>query len=338
MTDMDSQEQQSQPETPQLDAAMTSPTPAAEPTPAPEPSPTPTPTPKPAPAPAQSGGFLRVLTDLCLVAMTAAVIGGGAWYLKGEMERYHIPSPLELAMQENEKLSLKLQELEEAAFKADEQSRLRERYAQLQKQLQLVKQATQDKEAKINEANQKILALQHEIRSADRDARSLARNQLLPGMMVGIIRTKKGQVYNGAIIRAIDGKLITVRHDSGQARFNMNLLVTESLPPIVRYAFGLVELVDTSDFQSADGASEPQKSTKKKPASPKPASTTRVKPKSDVTTHSFASYDPAIGVPVVDGNTPTPSAGSGTGAGSGYQAPAPVNTSGWAAPDDPLPL
>lgn len=280
------------------------------------------------------GKFLSALTDLCLIAMTAGVIGGGAWYLNAQMKQYHIPSPLELAMAENQKLAEKQQALEEESFKADEQSRLRERYASLQKQLQEVNQATNDKLAKLESSEGNILALQHEIRQADRDARNVARNQLLPGMMIGVIRTKKGQVYNGATIRGIDGKLITIRHDSGQSRFNMNLLVTESLPTIVRYAFGLEELVDTSDFQSSDDASDSNKSSKKPVAKTRTPSTAKATTSTSVKTRSFASYDPAMGVPVVDGTSPEPSTSSSSN--TGYVAPAPTN--GWSAPSDPLPL
>lgn len=323
---MDSQEEAKP--TALAQAEVTSPAPAV----ATDVSTAPVPVPAPAPA-AKSGRLLNALTDLCLVAMTAAVIGGGAWYLNEQMKLYNIPSPLELAMQENEKLAQKQQSLEKESFLADEQSRLRERYAMLQKQLQEVNQATSDKLAKLEASQGNILALQHEIRQADRDARNMARNQLLPGMMVGVIRTKKGQVYNGAIIRGIDGKLITIRHDSGQARFNMNLLVTESLPTIVRYAFGLEELVDTSDFQSSDAPSS--KKTSKPTTTSKPSPAAQTKTVTSVQTHAFASYDPAPGVPVVDGTTPAPSTGNSSPAPA-YQAPAPTN--GWSAPSDPLPL
>ncbi len=263
----------------------------------------------------------NLLLDAALVAMTASLIGGSAWYLNQQLKAYHIPTALELAMEESNKLSEIQMNLEEKAFRADKNTRLKLRFKQLQDKLsQLDKEVAKKKEA-VKTAQGQILAQQHKIRQADRDARSLARNQLIPGMMVGVIRTKNGQVYNGAIIRGIEGKKITVRHDSGQARFSLNLLETESLPAIVRYALGLDDLVDTSDFQYSEEA-KPKAKKKEQPVA---------KSKGRIVTQSFANYDPKPGVPVLDSSRQIPASNSG-------DVPASNNINAWDAPDAPLPL
>lgn len=272
--------------------------------------------------------------DLSLVLITAGLIGGSAYYLHQHLKDYHIPTALELAMEENAKL-IKLQlSLEQEAFRADTETRLKQRFDELQTQLGQIDSAVKDKGSALDSARGKILALQHEIRQEDKNARSFARNQLIPGMMVGVIRTKRGHVYNGAIIRGIENKKITVRHDSGQARFDLNLLELDSLPTIVRYAIGVDNLIDTSDFQSTSSlnpkSTVPAKAAQETPKAEKIEKTVRAKPK--VVSQSYASYDPKPGVPVLDSKQRTSSSSSNNSTGM------PNNTAVWDAPDAPLPL
>ncbi len=274
--------------------------------------------------PSKKARFGSFCLDFALVAMTASLIGGSAWYLNKQLKTYHIPTALELAMEENTKLAQKQQELEEEAFLADRNKRLKLLFKQMQDKLTQLDQEVAKKKGELKSAQGQILACQHQIRQADRDARNLAINQLLPGMMVGVIRTKNGQVYNGAIIRGIDGKKITVRHDSGQARFNLNLLETNSLPPIVRYALGVDKLVDTSDFISSPETKPTEK------AAPKEAAKT-AQNRGRIVTQSYASYDPKPGVPVVDSARQSKTSNTGN-------ATAPSSAGSWDAPDDPLPL
>ena len=67
----------------------------------------------------KSGGFWGCMTDLFLVALLAGALGGGGWYLYREMERYRVPSQMELAMEENLALSRTRDGLRDAAFHAD---------------------------------------------------------------------------------------------------------------------------------------------------------------------------------------------------------------------------
>ncbi len=274
--------------------------------------------------PSKKARFGNFCLDLLLVAITASLIGGSAWYLNKQLKTYHIPTALELAMEENAKLAQIQQQLEEEAFRADRNKRLNLRFKQLQDKLTQLDQEVTKKKSALETAKGQILATQHKIRQADRDARNLSRNQLLPGMMVGVIRTKNGQVYNGAIIRGIDGKKIIVRHDSGQARFNLNLLETDTLPALVRYALGLDELVDTSDFEQSPAPKAQDKS--KKTSEAKTAQS-----KGRIVTQSYANYDPKPGVPVLDSSRQTKASNTG-------DATAPSSAGAWDAPDAPLPL
>ncbi len=282
------------------------------------------PTPAKASKKARFGNFCL---DFLLVAMTASLIGGSAWYLNKQLKAYHIPTALELAMEENSKLAQMQQKMEEEAFRADRNARLNLRFKQMQDKLSQLDQEIAKKKSALESAKGQILAVQHQIRQADRDARNLSRNQLLPGMMVGVIRTKNGQVYNGAIIRGIEGKRITVRHDSGQARFNLNLLETDTLPALVRYALGLDDLVNTSDFETSSETSTKAKSSPEPETKTAKAST----PKGRIVTQSYANYDPKPGVPVVDTSKQTKSSNTA-------EAPTPSYTDTWDAPDAPLPL
>lgn len=277
--------------------------------------------------PSKKARFGNFCLDFLLVAMTASLIGGSAWYLNKQLKAYHIPTALELAMAENAKLAKIQHDMEEEAFRSDKSARLKLRFKNLQDQLTQLDQEIGKKKAALDAAKGKILASQHQIRQADRDARNLARNQLLPGMMVGVLRTKNGQVYNGAIIRGIDGKKIIVRHDSGQARFNISLLETDSLPALVRYALGLDELVDTSDFEQGQEPEEKPKSKRnKKDKSPNTAQN-----RGRIVTQSYANYDPKSGVPVLDSSRQTKTSNTA-------DAPAASNIDAWDAPDAPLPL
>ncbi len=290
------------------------------------------PAPTPAPTPTKKSRAAGLFLDFILIATTASLLAGSAWYLNKQMKSYHIPTALELAMEENAKLSQLQQTLEEGAFKADQQNRLNQHFTQLQQQLDKVDEAVSKKKGQIDTAKRKILALQHQIRQSDREARNIARNQLMPGMMLGVIKTKKGTVYNGAVIRGLEGKRITIRHDSGQARFDVSLLQTENLPILARYGLGLDNLVDMSDFSSTQeltpNDAEKNNEQKKEEQAQKNQSVSK---KPETRTRSFASYDPKPGLPVVDSTRQKTSGGS-----ADMSSPSNVNI--WDAPDDPLPL
>lgn len=265
-------------------------------------------------------GKLDFLLDATLVLSTLAVIVGTAFYLNTQLKRYYIPSPMEIALKENTALGEKLQDLETLAFRADEQNRLNQRHEDLQSQLYKMKETRRAKLAEIEKVEGQVFALQHQLRQADKDARNLARHQLLPGMVLGTVQTRKGQVYTNSVVRTVESNRITLRHDEGQARFELDLLVTDSLPALARYALGIDELVDMSDFQEMDPAA----------AKPAPSATTEkpAAPVSKVTT----SYDPKPNKPILDTSSTPLKSSNATGIPSG---PAPDT---WDAPDAPLPL
>lgn len=150
----------------------------------------------------------------------------------------------------------------------------------------------EEKKQSIETQHQKVLAVQHEIRQEDKTARSVARG-LLPGMAIGDASTTTGRVYNNAVIYRLESGRITLRTPEGQVRFPTNILVKDSLPDIARYAFGLDDMVDMSDFEVTSDQPAP-KPRKGKLISAKTA------PKAD--TGAPADYEPTAGSPVLDTN------------------------------------
>lgn len=64
----------------------------------------------------KSGGFWGCLLDLFLVLLLTGALGGGGWYIYQEMERYRVPSQMELAMEENVELCRERDGLRDAAL------------------------------------------------------------------------------------------------------------------------------------------------------------------------------------------------------------------------------
>jgi len=236
---------------------------------------------------------LRLVTDSVLVLLITAAIGASGYYLKQQYQRFRVPTPMEMVMQENEQLCNKHEALREKAFHADEQLHMRRRLAHQERRLGRDSQQIADLEASIAEQRSRILAIQHEIRSADKEYRSVARS-LLPGMPIGNATTTTGKAYRNAVIYRIDNKNVVLRTPEGQSRFPVRQLVKDNLPPLARYAFGLDNLVDMSDFDTAESLDAPVKQEATPIADPAPTPAPASEKRAET------SYEPEEGAPVVD--------------------------------------
>lgn len=276
----------------------------------------------------KNGGWAAILLDAFLIILLIGVIGCGGYYLKKELDRYRVPSAMEIALEENHQLSLKRESLQADYYHADEQIHMRKTLARLNSQLDGIKHDISLLEGSIEDQKNNILALQHEIRQADTDSRSVARS-LLPGMAIGTATTTTGKsIRNAFIYRLVNNKTIDIRSNEGQVRVPIKDLVKDSLPPMARYAFGLDDLVDMSDFglQAPAALAAPAKlvAPKADPAPTKPAA------------GGMADYEPAAGAPVVDTD-----ANKTSTTGTPEDPVTPANTSfpdSWQAPTGDIPL
>ena len=305
--------------------AACQPAPASAPqpeiTPAPQPEPAVEPTSAPAGNPARAaesstgkkkGG---VLFDTVLVMSLAGLIGLGAWYVHQQMQMYRVPTPLELAQSEHLELCKQHEQLQNAAYKADEQIHMSGRLAYLDKQLADIKGRIVEEKQGIAQEQNRIQELQREIRQEDKTSRAIARGMLI-GLHVGDVSTTSGRVYNSATIHRLEGGRITLRTPIGQVCFPTSQLVKDNLPDMVRYAFGLDEMVDMTDFEAANGQPEPSKRRQGRLITPRKHS-------------AEASYEPQSGAPTLD-----------TGAHRQADAPVilPEDDGSWQPPAEALPI
>lgn len=256
-----------------------------------------------------------VLLDTLLVLTLLGSIGAGAWYVTEELNKYRVPTPMELAQAEHLELCKQHEELQEAAYQADEQLHMRERLSSLELQIADTKRQIAERKRSLEDEHTRMLALQREIRQEDKTSRAVARN-LLIGLPIGNASTTTGKAYPDAVIHRLEGNTITLRTPYGQSRFPLSRLVKDNLPDIARYALGIDDLVDMSDFEAA-----PRRHRKGKLITPRKPSTQVTEP----------SYEPESGAPVVDTQKPagiTVEAGGLT----------PEDDSSWQAPTAPLPI
>lgn len=311
------------------------PAPAPAPTPKAEEKPIPAPAPKaeekqaPAPAPKaeetpvaekKKSSWGSVFFDTLLVFMLMGAIGGGAWYMHGQMEQYRVPTPLELAQAEHLELCKEHEKLQNAAYKADEQLHMRQRITNLDLQLADVNRQIAELKQGIENERGRIHSLQREIRHEDKTSRGVARSMLI-GLPIGNASTTNGRVYPNAIIHRLESGRITLRTPHGQVRFPLAQLVKENMPDMVRYAFNIDDLVDMSDFEAMPGEPSPKKKRQGKLISPRKPSTQVTEP----------NYEPAPGAPVV--NTQSPPATITVEPGL-----TPEDDGSWQAPAAPLPI
>ncbi|MBR5894157.1 MAG: hypothetical protein IKZ13_01280 [Akkermansia sp.] len=256
--------------------------------------------------------------DALLVVLLLAILGGGGYYIKEQMELYRVPTPMELALQDNAKLQQQRDELTTDYYAADEQIAMRQSLAHLDAELGKLRAECHMIESSISNQKNNILAMQHEIRTADKESRSIALS-LLPGLPIGDATTTRGKSLRDAYIWRLEGKLITLRSPEGQIRLPLRELVKKDLPQIARYAFGEEDLIDMSDFDSNGEA--PETTTEQKTEEPQ-------KPRTTV--HIEQDYEAGNGSPVIDTT-------------GGNTISAPTGTQGdlnnmWDAPDGALPF
>lgn len=251
-----------------------------------------TPAPKPEAEKAiteEKRGKWAVFFDVLLVALLLVILGFGGYYIKIKMDEYRVPSPMDIALQENARLQRERDAMVDAYYKADEHILMLKSLEHLDNELSKVQDECAGIEQSIAENKDKILALQHEIRTTDSEYRSVALS-LLPGMAIGDAVTNRGKALKDAYIYRLEGNLITLRSHEGQIRIPTRQLIKKDMPRLARYAFGEEDLVDMSDFD-ANGEAPQKKSSPKKQEAPK-EKTPRVTVRTD--------YEPASGAPVVD--------------------------------------
>ena len=328
--------------------ASQQPAPAAKPAPAPTPEPKPAQQPAPAPKPAtvsstpeakeekqqqapaeprtpdskkKSGGWGAVFLDTLLVMMLMGAIGGGAWYVHQQMKAYHVPSPLEIAQNEYLELCKQHEQLRDAAYKADEQLHMVGRINYLERQLAEIKSRIADEQRGIANEKGRIQSLQREIRQEDKTSRSIARSMLV-GLPIGNVSTTNGKAYANATVHRLEGGRITLRTPNGQVCFPTSQLVKDNLPDIVRYAFGVDDMVDMTDFETADGTPAPRKRRHGKIISPRRAAQQAAE----------QNYEPEAGTPTVD----TGAARNRSNAEA--ESIIPEDDGSWQAPVEALPI
>lgn len=265
-----------------------------------------------------------LVLDCLLVLLLAGALGGGAWYLNRELAQYRVPSPMEMAAQENIELCKEREELQEKAYHADEQLHLRKRLSNLAMRSSELQRRIEEKKQIIETQHRKVLAVQHDIRQEDKSLRSVAKG-LLPGMSIGTATTTSGRTYHNAVIRRLEGGRITLRMPEGQTTFPVNQLVKDTLPDLARYAFGQADMVDMSDFEVTPDQPKP-KARKGKLITTKAAEQTADTAPKD--------YEPAAGAPVVD----TDANKTSTWTGEGDDSPEDTAAGSWQPPSGDLPF
>lgn len=237
----------------------------------------------------EKSGKWTVFFDVLLVAILLAVLGFGGYYIKIKMDEYRVPSPMDIALQENARLQRERDAMVDAYYKADEHILMEKSLEHLDRELAKVQEECAGIEQSIAENKDKILALQHEIRTTDNEYRSVALS-LLPGMAIGDAVTNRGKALKDAYIYRLEGNLITLRSHEGQIRIPTRQLIKKDMPRLARYAFGEEDLVEMNDFD-ANGDAPQKKSAPKKQEAPKEEAP-RVTVRTD--------YEPTSGAPVVD--------------------------------------
>lgn len=232
--------------------------------------------------------WLGLLLDTSLVCLVVGVLAGGGYYVKTQWDQYRVPTALEMVNQQCLELCAQREQLQDAYNHADEQLLMRRRVADFDNRLRQFSEQAAQLSASIAEQKKMVLALQHEIRRADREARGATRG-MLPGLQVGDVSTTRGKVYNNATISRIEGNRISLRTPYGAATVPVRELVKDNLPDMVLYALGIIDLVDMSDFTTTGEA----------PNSPQPKNN---KLRTEVKPLRSADYEPRSAGAVLDTN------------------------------------
>lgn len=268
-----------------------------------------------------------IVLDSALVLLLIGMLGGGCWYMNHELSQMHVPSPMEVAMQKNEELCQKRDELQRKANHADEQLHMRRRLSALVQQQMELQRTIAEKRSAVEAAHRQVLAVQHDIRQADKTSRNVAKG-LLPGLFIGDVTTSKGKVYENATIHRLEGNNISLRMPTGLTRFPLRELVKDNLPDLARYAFGLDDLVDMTDFEVKAGESKPKPRKGKLITPAKPAPTPSAAPE-------LADYESG-GAPIVETDADKGATLSGADTDIPTGAERPIDT--WEPPTGDLPI
>ena len=274
--------------------------------------------------PTRAARIWGALLDTLLVLMVGGVIGGGGLYLHKEWNKYRVPTVMELTQKQCLDLCAQREALQDAANHADEQLRMRRMISHLSNRLRDFSAKNDRLRASIADQRNRVLALQHEIRQADREARGVALS-LLPGLPVGNVTTKRGRTYDNASIVRLQGKRVSLRTPDGAATLFLNEISKDNLPDLVLYALGEIDRVDTTDFTSDGEAPTVSKTNTKlhdvSPAKKKPTPAT--------------DYEEPRNGPVVDTDANRTSTSTG---GGDLPAPRSGSDDVWQPPTGDLPL
>ncbi len=186
--------------------------------------------------------------DSFLVIITFGILGGGAYYLQKELQHYYIPSPLEQEQARSDELFKRIEELQQPAYIADENIRLRQKLEGLQREQAQLDKSLSAAHRERDGYQERIIAQQKALLRALSDAKRLAKQQIGAGLRIGTLTTLDGRVFNDCRIRRIVGQSLVISHSAGQAPFNIDSLSPDSLPRLVRFALGMENLMETSDL------------------------------------------------------------------------------------------
>lgn len=244
--------------------------------------------------------------DIALVSTLVVILGVGCYFIKTQMERYDVPTPYEEACAEYDRLSAEFNHIISNRSQVNNIQRVKTLQGRITALETEIEQATaslnkaREKKAGITSSiaqeKQAIDSARYNLRESDRDYRAKAMAEL-PGLPVGnVINRQRNSVFNDAIIYTVDmqARRIHFRSTSGQVNWLIKDISKKELPPIVRYALNLADLVDMSVL---DEEGKPE--GKKRPVA-------RRETPHLTTTESTDSYDPQPGAPVISsGHTET---------------------------------
>ena len=244
--------------------------------------------------------------DIAMVSTLVAILGVGCYFIKTQMERYDVPTPYEEACAEYDRLSAEFNHIISNRSQVNNIQRVKT----LQGRITALEAQIEDATASLNKAREKkanitssiaqekqaIDSARYNLRESDRDYRAKAMAEL-PGLPVGnVINRQRNGVFNDAVIYTVDmqARRINFRSASGQVNWLIKDISKKELPPIVRYALGLADLVDMSVL---DEEGKPE--GKKRPVA-------RRETPHFTTAASSDNYDPQPGAPVISsGKTET---------------------------------
>lgn len=278
-----------------------------------------------------------VIFDTILVLLLLGALGYSAYYLKEELPKFRVPSPTELALEENAELSKRYDELVSQSHHAEIQLAMRQKLAALDSKLASLTEQLKQGESRIAELKTQALGVQHEIRQADREARKVALS-LLPGLQLGDVSTTSGKRFVNATVYRIEnsprGRRVVLRSPEGQVAYLLKDLVRDTLPQIFLYAFGYIDLVDMSDFAKADNETATEAPQSEAPQKPQAKTQTAPKQKNSrrVILVNGRAYEAGSGSPVVDTEAAT------KGQQDTYEEAVPISDEIWTAPDGALPM